>query len=166
MILTPHLLAGAAIGSKVNQRRLIFFLIILSLLSHYLLDAIPHLEYDVTGLKNGLNLNFLIAAGKALLDFAVGFFIILYLHRKNRSLFYALFGATVALVPDILIFLSWRINKFAILNKIIDFGTDMHYPGNTITSPIIGVATQIAVTIFAIWYITDKKTPKLMEKSD
>ena len=42
MIITPHLLVGAAIGAKTHNLGLI---IILGLLSHLILDKIPHWDY-------------------------------------------------------------------------------------------------------------------------
>lgn len=144
MILFPHMMAGAAIGSKISNKKLIFFLILLSLLSHYLLDAIPHFEYDVTALNNGLNLNFFIAAGKVLLDVATGFFFIFFLLRKQKALPYALAGAFVALAPDFLIFLSWQLNNLGFLNDVLAFGTMVHFPNNNLTSLELGITTQIA----------------------
>ena len=42
MIITPHMLVGAAIGARVRNIWLVF---ILAWLSHYLLDFLPHWDY-------------------------------------------------------------------------------------------------------------------------
>ena len=44
MLITVHFLVGAAIGKYVGQTWLI---IILALLSHYILDALPHTKMSV-----------------------------------------------------------------------------------------------------------------------
>ena len=42
MIITPHLLLGAAIGSKFKQWPVI---VVVSIISHFILDRIPHWDY-------------------------------------------------------------------------------------------------------------------------
>ena len=44
MIYTPHILIGAAIGAKTHNLGLI---IILGLISHFIMDKIPHWDYPV-----------------------------------------------------------------------------------------------------------------------
>ena len=42
MVLVPHMLVGAAIGSQVSSYWLAF---LFGLMSHYLLDSLPHWDY-------------------------------------------------------------------------------------------------------------------------
>lgn len=54
MILTSHILIGAAIGTKFDNYFVIFGL---SLLSHFALDAIPHWEYQISSTKAHIRLD-------------------------------------------------------------------------------------------------------------
>jgi hypothetical protein len=49
MILLAHLLFGAGIGNIIQNMPMA---ILLAFLSHYLLDSIPHAEYNIENIKN------------------------------------------------------------------------------------------------------------------
>ncbi len=103
MILSVHMLVGAAIGSKVKNYWAIF---IYSILAHFILDLLPHWEYlSESQTLDQSNLGFLLLTIKALGDLMVGSLIILWLFRSSPLLKRALFGAFFALLPDGLIFL-------------------------------------------------------------
>ncbi len=103
MILTPHLLVGAAIGSKVHSW---WAVIILSIASHYILDAIPHFEYRVRFLKNKtFNRDLAVDSLKLGADFAVGFFTVFYLGANSINFQNMALGMAAAVLPDFLQFL-------------------------------------------------------------
>ena len=93
MILLVHMLLGAAIGSSINN---IYLAIILSFLSHYLLDLIPHFDYP---LKYSAGKKILIIPNilRIGLDFFSGILLI-FLFSKNHPLIYIC--AIVAIIPD------------------------------------------------------------------
>ena len=103
MILSVHMLVGAAIGSRINNYWAIFFG---SVLAHFLLDLLPHWEYlSASQMSDNSVLGLWLITLKALADMTIGFFIILALLRRQPQLKPALWGAFFALLPDGLIFL-------------------------------------------------------------
>jgi hypothetical protein len=108
MILLTHLLAGAVIGTKI---KLLWVAIALSLISHYLLDLIPHSEYNIKNIEEKLWKKSYIDFIKVFTDFALGISVI-FLLSDNSTLVYIC--ALVALIPDGLALLS-RIFGFKIL---------------------------------------------------
>jgi len=122
MILTCHLLIGAAIASKIQPAPLALGL---AFLSHYFLDFIPHQEYSLKNIFEKRwrksKLDFL----KIFLDFSFGILLIL-LFSKNpcpkpdlflgfEPIIYA--GAFFAVLPDGFTFLALIFEKSKILGK-------------------------------------------------
>ena len=83
MILTPHILIGAAIGAHLNSW---LWVIILAVISHFLLDIIPHAEYPIKDTP------------KVIMDFSLGFLLVVALNPG----FLVLLGAAFAIFPDFL----------------------------------------------------------------
>ena len=115
MILTAHLLAGAAIASKIQPAPLALFL---AFLSHYFLDLIPHWEYSIDNIKGK-------RWGKSLFDFLkVGLDILagvllIFLFSENQPIIYA--GAFLAIFPD-------GLTLFGLIfsNKLLEHNDDFH----------------------------------------
>lgn len=109
MLLTPHILLGAAIGSKISSPPLVFGL---SFVSHYFLDALPHYEYNVSVLKSKSNQpnnkKIFIAISKLAIDFCFGMGLTLFLVWNSPFRTTAILGMLSALVPDALLFLYWQ----------------------------------------------------------
>ena len=99
MILTCHLLAGAAIAAGIPNFALG---LLLAFLSHYFLDLIPHREYSVGNIFEKRwrksRFDFL----KAFLDFSLGVLLIFIL---SKNFIPALLGGLSALLPDGLVLL-------------------------------------------------------------
>lgn len=154
MILSVHLLAGAAISSKARNYWAIF---ILALLSHFILDAIPHWEY--AGLGTNISGDFFMAVTvKALLDILVGVSIICWLFKSSKLIQPALWGAFFALLPDGLIFIYILTQVFfgwhlTFLTYPIAFHDAVHFAdGNVFIFWRVATESIIAVlAIFAIW---------------
>ncbi len=159
MILTPHILAGAAIGSKTNKPRQIFILILLVLLSHYFLDAFPHYEYNVTALMNGLNLDFIVAALKVFIDFAAGTLFVIFFCRQRQNFYYILAGGLISLLPDAILFLSWQTN-LPFLNYLAALNHEFHYSKNIPAPFFAGLITQITTLIIAVFILFFKPQRK------
>ena len=109
MVLAVHTIVGAAI---VNQIQIKWLGYLLAFLSHFLLDTIPHREYDIEGLAFGWKKKkFWNTAFKILLDSTIGFvFIIIF--AKNRSNLPQMFiGGFCALLPDCLTLFFWLLKN-------------------------------------------------------
>jgi hypothetical protein len=120
MILTNHAIVGAALASLVPNAPVAGFAI--GFLSHFVLDAIPHWDYDLQSIKEDknnplnnempLNGKFLKDILKIGLDFFVGLslsFLIFVVYFKYSIL--AIFcGVAGAMTPDALqfIYMKWR----------------------------------------------------------
>ncbi len=154
MILSVHLLAGAAIGSKVKNYWVIF---ILALISHFVLDAIPHWEY--TGLGTNISGDvFMAVTVKALLDILIGVIVIGCLFKSSRLARPTLWGAFGTLLPDGLIFtyalaqvfFNWHL---AFLTYPIAFHNKVHFTDGT-TFLFWRIAAEViiaAISLFVLW---------------
>ena len=119
MILTPHLLAGAAIGSRVHDW---WAIAVLSIASHYLLDAIPHSQYKVRFLKTkSSRKEIIIDLFKITVDFASGLFFVAFVGIKSLNFPYMMVGMAMAVMPDFLQFLYY-LQK----NKFLKISTQVH----------------------------------------
>ena len=126
MMLTPHILVGATIGYKIHNY---WFVVIFSIISHFILDAIPHKEYDIKCLRNGkLNKDFLKDFSKVAIDGFIGLAIVLLL-TGFKDLDYVIVGMIAGAFPDFLQFLSFVFN-FKILNLIRKFHHKIHIFNN------------------------------------
>jgi len=94
MILLVHLLLGALIGQKILNP---FLAIILAFLSHYFLDLIPHVEYNIKNIKKKQWQVAYPEFLKVFLDFISGVFLI-YIFSSNHFAIYAC--AFFAILPD------------------------------------------------------------------
>jgi hypothetical protein len=103
MVLTPHMLVGAAVGLKVKNLGAIWAI---ATLLHFLLDRLPHFEYS-------RNENFRAIAGRnffrifrrALLDLLVGIIALAWVLRDSLFSISVWAGVLSSLWPDGLIFL-------------------------------------------------------------
>jgi len=147
MLLTVHLLVGAVIGKYVGS---IWLIILLAIISHYVLDMIPHTPMPTPDgyLKNGLKgtskkLLFLESIEPILGILLVLFFIYL---NKERALPMIL-GAFFAWFPDTITFLVWK-NQLTWLDKYLPRPGSIFY--NKAKTFFVGILTQLIVSIAAI----------------
>lgn len=142
MVITPHLLAGAVVG--VNSPGL-FSAFILGLLSHYILDFIPHWDYI-----NYIDLRRKDHLIKIFFDFVLGLFPVLVLTSFNFSL--VLWAALFAsLLPD---FLEVGYNNlgFKFLKPISLFHERIHrWQGLSFWRGFAGNFMVITGSIIVLW---------------
>lgn len=120
MILTPHILAGALVGAQTTNPIAAF---VFGLVSHYLIDKIPHWDYDikkiqekVPRLKAGMAAEGLATGSRQVItqwlkigfDLALPFLITGLLAPNEQSLTLSLIGAAGGILPDFLLYLSWQ----------------------------------------------------------
>lgn len=84
MILTSHLLTGAAIAAKTANP---FLGAVLAILSHYILDFLPHEQYSISNLREKRWKNSIRDFAKIALDLAAGLFLI-FLFSENSIKIY------------------------------------------------------------------------------
>ena len=108
MILLVHLLFGALIGSLVKNT---VIAIILAFLSHYFLDVLPHIEYNIEKIREKQWRNKLSAILKVFLDLSLGLLLIS-IFSKNQPIIYIC--AFFAILPD-----GFTILNILIPNKIL-----------------------------------------------
>ncbi len=127
MIFTPHIVVGAIIGAKTHNLGLI---IILGLLSHFILDMIPHWEYHSEGIKNYRKIKdfraFILTLFKITIDGLIGLLIVFTMVELRgsinaRYLLFILIGVFVSVLPDILLGFARIFGEGKLSEKYIHF---------------------------------------------
>ncbi|MFZ5559265.1 MAG: hypothetical protein ACOZAL_00505 [Patescibacteria group bacterium] len=157
MIFTPHIILGAAIGAKTHNLGLI---IILGLLSHFIMDKIPHWDYSWSGIKTFKKTNdfktlffdFLKIATDCIFGLLIVFLVSWYRNFLNFNyLPFILFGIFISILPDITIGLSWLSTGRA--TRHIKLLEKYHYPKDKEKEgkiTFLGLTTEILVIIISI----------------
>lgn len=161
MIITPHLLIGAVIGAKINH---FGWIIVLGIVSHLILDRIPHWDYGKRvekiprdkNFKKNLFVEFL----KIGVDGLVGLIIVILIiwqkdMMKSAYLSFIFVGIFASILPDILLGASklfYIYNKFKKISKsYVDFHHKvLHCPKHIRKPTLLGLGTEIIVSIVAI----------------
>ena len=122
MLLSVHTIAGALIGEKINNPYLAFSL---GLISHFLLDMIPHGD-----LKRPTKLNnFIYIALGGLADLSILGFFLIYFDLKNLLNLNVLLAILGSLLPD-LVFIFYRYRDKKYFKSYFNFHEKLH---NTIS---------------------------------
>ncbi|MFH1585452.1 MAG: hypothetical protein ABIB79_01655 [archaeon] len=147
MITTIHLLTGAVIGKYIKN---IWLIIILALISHYILDFIPHNSpsqvkgYLEGGIKGADTKDLLIKS----IDPIIGLILIGYIIYLNKEKAIPLIiGIFFAWFPDLLVYFSWKFDIIW-LDRIIPRPGNFFY--NKSRSLIVGILTQAIAFISAL----------------
>jgi len=115
MLITPHVLTGAVIGSFVPSLPLV---VILSLISHYTLDLLPHCDQGTLEMPKRKQYLW------AIPDMIIGVGLVYYLYSRGIINDFALIGAGAAIFPDFLdnlpFFSDW-IHQYWPFNRIYAF---------------------------------------------
>lgn len=146
MILTAHLLTGAALASKIHCAPLALSL---AFLSHYFLDLIPHQEYSIENIREKRwkksQLDFL----KVFLDISFGTFFILLLAKNNPLIFTAAF---LAILPD-----GFTLLSLVFPNKMLRIHDNFHQKIHFLEYKKIPVFwrifSQVLVVSLAIFFL-------------
>jgi len=158
MVLTPHILVGAAIGAKTQNLGLI---VILAIISHFILDRIPHWDYSNKELETFSQnkscktlFNFFL---KIAIDGLMGLIIVIFIiWQKNiinpKYLFYVLIGISASLLPDILLgFAKFFSNKSRVLRVYKNLHEKtLHNPKHIKKPTLLGLGTQLLTIVIAI----------------
>lgn len=148
MLLTPHILTGAAVAARVQNPILgIFF----AFLSHYLLDIPPQKEYSIDNIRerkwNKAHSDFL----KVFLDIALGMTIVYAAAGDNYFLF---IGALAAIIPDSLTLIQILFPKNRLLQKHQYFHGKLNSISGKRKIPVFwGIFSQVAVAAIAVYFL-------------
>ena len=115
MILTCHLLLGAAIVTKIKFLPLAF---LLAFLSHYFLDSIPHFDYSIKNITGKKWRKSFFDFLKVILDFSLGLFLILVFSKNEPIIF---IGAFFAILSD-----GFNLFNFIFNNKLLQIHYNLH----------------------------------------
>ena len=145
MLLTPHLLIGAAIGLKIPT---LWLIIPISIFLHFLIDLIPHSHYSVDNIRQADIINSLKEFMMVALDIAFGTIICGILIWRSEFFIYAVAGMAVSVLPDALTFIYWQ-TKTPVLKRLYDFHPESLHPKKD--PPFVkGLISQIIVSLAAI----------------
>jgi uncharacterized protein YacL len=148
MILLTHLLVGAVIGSKIGY---FWIAIVLALLSHYLLDSLPHIEYPIENIQNNQWQKTFPEFLTVALDLFLGLLIIFLLSSNSFKIYICAF---IALIPDGLTFLIFFLKNNVLLKKHSDFHRGkIHFFKNKKISTFWRFLTQIIITLLSIFLL-------------
>ncbi|OGZ24298.1 MAG: hypothetical protein A2896_00310 [Candidatus Nealsonbacteria bacterium RIFCSPLOWO2_01_FULL_43_32] len=148
MLLTPHILVGVAIITKVQNPILGLIFV---LLSHYALDFFPHTEYDIKTIRakqwDKSGPDFL----KVFLDIFIGLVIVFFTTGYSPLI---LTAATVSLFPDGLTLFYCIFPTNGLFKKHLE----MHGAINTVCEnkkipAVLGIASQAAIVALAIFFL-------------
>ena len=158
MIITPHLILGAAIGAKIKH---LGWIIVLGILSHVILDKIPHWDYGQKIEKLPRNKTYkkilFITLFKMVIDGLIGLIIVLFvIWQKNmikvEYLIFILVGILASLLPDFLLGAAkLSYHKFKFSKSYANFHHKyLHHPKHIRKLTLLGLGTQILVSLIAI----------------
>lgn len=144
MILTPHIIAGAALATRIHSPIL---LAVSAIVLHHMLDMIPHWDYDILSSKKS-------AIMKIGTDMAVAGIIMLILiwNLPPREQILMLCGGFFGILPDGLLFINIISGKklFVHFVKFHDFWHYLILEKGRHPSFILGLATQIIVIAISL----------------
>ena len=146
MVLTPHLLVGAAIATNI---RFLPLALALAFLSHYFLDFLPHLEYSIENIQEKRWKSSLPDFLKVFLDISIGAFLVFII---SKNFFLAGTGGFFAILPDGLIFLG-LIFPSKLLTLHDTFMKRIHFLKDKKISPFWGILCQSLIIAVAIYFL-------------
>ena len=148
MLLTPHILVGVAIITKVPNPILGLILV---LLSHYFLDLFPQKEYLIKNIRSGQWSKSLLDFLKVFLDIALGLMII-FLTVGYTPLI--LIAAFLAIFPDGLTLLYCLLPANGLFKKHLKMHTAINAVCENKKIPAFwGIVSQIIVAVVAIYLL-------------
>lgn len=144
MVLTAHLLAGAAIASKIQPAPLA---ILLALLSHFFLDFIPHRDYS---LENSQKKKDFLHLLRGVLDISFGVLIVSFLSGGQPII---IIGALFAILPDGFSFLNMLFPQKILRGYDIFHLGKVHFLKSKKISLFWRIFSQVLIGILAIFLL-------------
>jgi len=147
MLLTPHILTGAVIITKVQNPILG---LILAFLSHYFLDLFPQKEYSISNIKGRNWKSSLLDFLKVFSDIFLGLVAIFLITDYSCLILIAVF---LSILPDGFSFLYFVFPKNRLLKKHWKLHTAINLIWDNKISPSWGVFSQVIVSLTAIIFL-------------
>lgn len=157
MILTPHAIVGATLANIFPSEPALGFG--LAFASHYVLDMIPHTDYDISNFINtdtktiksifksaGASLHLLFI----IIDFVVAIFLcVLLFVRDDKSLLLTAIGVVGGLLPDLFqfIYCKYKNQPWIFFQKIHD---KLHHIIKAKNEKLWGIFLLFAIPIFSL----------------
>lgn len=148
MLLTPHILVGVAIITKVQNP---IWGLLLVFLSHYFLDAFPQKEYSVANIRERRWRKSLPDFLRVFSDIILGLVIVSLITDYHLFTFIAVF---LSILPDG----STLLHTIFPHNKLLAKHQAWHFNINAICQnkkiPVIwGIISQVAISVLAIFFL-------------
>lgn len=156
MFLTCHMLIGASIGKTLRRPALAYPA---AYLSHYVLDAVPHL--DGGGLFGSGGPPTALMKGLGVVDLVVGSLIVWWLIRGRPQARIMAWAAFCAILVDIIDYVPpWDAWVHACpLTSWYSGAHDLYSHGLMRQQWLLGFGTQIATALLGAWVITRPSAP-------
>jgi len=148
MIFTLHVLVGALIGKTFSSLVLV---IIIAILSHYILDFIPHRSpravkgFKERGLRGANKRDLILKTVEPIIGIIVIVYLIFGLNKEFAGLM--LIGSFFAFFPDFLSYYAWKYDMKR-FKRFLPVHGGMLY--NNSKSLIVGILTQVIVGIIVL----------------
>jgi hypothetical protein len=165
MFLTCHLLVGAAIGKALRRPPVAYPA---AYVSHYVLDAIPHL--DGGGLLGCGGAPTPLMKGLGAVDLLIGAFILWLLIRRQPDARRMAWAAFCAILVDVIDYVPPWCEWVHHSPWTCWFSTvhDLYHHGLTRDQWVVGFGTQLAVALGSAWFIAPRALrqshPEALEK--
>jgi len=140
MVIIPHMLAGAAIGAHSPN---VWAAFCFGLISHYLLDSLPHWEY-----LNSIKIKKVKQALKVFIDFAIGIIIVLIVSWPLKIIIIS--GIIGALLPDFIEFVYHNF-KIKFLRPLSSFHQKIHYYKKV--TLFKGLMLQVIILAISLYFL-------------
>ncbi|MBU2264855.1 hypothetical protein KJ784_01570 [Patescibacteria group bacterium] len=150
MVISPHLLIGAAIGLKINNLWAVF---ILALVSHFLADKLPHWEYGSEDIKDMTKKEFFVFILQVAADSLLGILLLFWLLREQNFWPYAVFGAFISALPDFPLLLLRFFPRAKWLLSYQKFHSANHLKQKNARKKTLSLLSELAVMALAIFFI-------------
>lgn len=164
MILSPHIITGAALGANFHNS---YLLPLAAIVLHHLLDKIPHYDYQIKPFSS-------IVALKIFLDISIGTLAVLAMSlffNPDIDLTYAFIGMFFGTLPDAILLASFIFTGNELLLKYQKFHSFLHshHKKNMDVEPLerltpqelfkkrfswLGIFTQLTVALIAIYFLS------------
>lgn len=147
MMITPHVLVGASLATVISNP---FILVASAFISHFVLDMIPHKDYEITPLKANFYKLAIDAGVSAVLLFSV----VGNLPLEKQALF--ALGGFFGILPDGL-WMLYRLFNWKFLERYVEIHNFWHWfliPEDHKTHLAFGLFTQASVSVAALCVLT------------
>ncbi len=159
MILSPHIITGAALGANFQSADWrIYLLPIVAIILHHSLDRIPHYDYNLKPFSS-------LVAFKVFLDISVGTSTVALIYlffNTDIDIFNTAIGAFFGTLPDGILLLSFIFPEKWLL-KYQRFHASLHFHSKEInpqtgietkkTINFIGLFTQVTAVAISLYFL-------------